>query len=434
MLESLHLKNVGPAKEMNLEFGSRLNVITGDNGLGKSFILDCAWFANAYTWLHQLNSRMQNGEMIRPTLLETAFLETISLTENKKHVQGFRFSAREQVWKREKNVVKDAHLDESVHPNVKKIILQIYADGEFGNVDPYRNSHTVLGFTTAEIWNGLESIQSSENTKKRICNGLVEDTAFWLLEKSQALEQMQAALRELSEDNAEPLTLKEAIRYSLEDTRRIPTITTAHGTDTPITLASAGVKRILTLAYMLVWTWQEHLQYAQIRQLEPIKHMVLLIDEIESHLHPKWQQVILKSILNVAKALDPEIQVQVLVTTHSPIVMQSLETVFDPQTDAWFDLDLDKTSKEVVLEKREYIRRGSLNNWITSQAFDLPAPYAPEVRAVREQISDALKNNLQNITPEQAKDLNAKYGAALSDLDPLLARWQLALEERGWVL
>jgi predicted ATPase len=37
----LHLKNVGPAPEMKLEFAPRLNVITGDNGLGKSFILDC---------------------------------------------------------------------------------------------------------------------------------------------------------------------------------------------------------------------------------------------------------------------------------------------------------------------------------------------------------------------------------------------------------
>ena len=36
MLEYLHLKNVGPAPEMEMELAPRLNLITGDNGLGKS--------------------------------------------------------------------------------------------------------------------------------------------------------------------------------------------------------------------------------------------------------------------------------------------------------------------------------------------------------------------------------------------------------------
>src|ERR1700689_2890861 len=50
MLESLHLKNVGPASEMEMHLAERLNVITGDNGLGKTFLLDMAWWALAKTW------------------------------------------------------------------------------------------------------------------------------------------------------------------------------------------------------------------------------------------------------------------------------------------------------------------------------------------------------------------------------------------------
>lgn len=45
MLKYLHLKNVGPAPEMEMDLGTRLNLITGDNGLGKSFLLDVAWWA-----------------------------------------------------------------------------------------------------------------------------------------------------------------------------------------------------------------------------------------------------------------------------------------------------------------------------------------------------------------------------------------------------
>ncbi len=33
------------------ELGERLNVLTGDNGLGKSFVLDVAWWALTGTWV-----------------------------------------------------------------------------------------------------------------------------------------------------------------------------------------------------------------------------------------------------------------------------------------------------------------------------------------------------------------------------------------------
>ena len=55
MLEYLKLENVGPAPVMEMELGTRLNLITGDNGLGKSFLLDVAWWALTRKWPHDLN-------------------------------------------------------------------------------------------------------------------------------------------------------------------------------------------------------------------------------------------------------------------------------------------------------------------------------------------------------------------------------------------
>ena len=49
-LISIRLTNVGPAKEFYLDFGERLTLIAGDNGLGKSFLLDAAWWALTSTW------------------------------------------------------------------------------------------------------------------------------------------------------------------------------------------------------------------------------------------------------------------------------------------------------------------------------------------------------------------------------------------------
>lgn len=51
------------------------------------------------------------------------------------------------------------------------------------------------------------------------------------------------------------------------------------------------------------------------------ENAVVLIDEIELHLHPKWQRNIISIISNVFK------NVQFIVTTHSPLVIQSMEEV-----------------------------------------------------------------------------------------------------------
>src|SRR5690606_14021429 len=49
-IASLRLVNAGPAREMALDFGQRLTIVTGDNGLGKSFLLDFAWWAATGVW------------------------------------------------------------------------------------------------------------------------------------------------------------------------------------------------------------------------------------------------------------------------------------------------------------------------------------------------------------------------------------------------
>ena len=50
MLNDLHLSNVGLAPEVHIDWAARTNLIAGDNGLGKIFLLDLAWGALTRTW------------------------------------------------------------------------------------------------------------------------------------------------------------------------------------------------------------------------------------------------------------------------------------------------------------------------------------------------------------------------------------------------
>jgi predicted ATPase len=50
MISELKLHHIGPVPELAAVFGERLNLITGDNGLGKTFLLDACWYALTRTW------------------------------------------------------------------------------------------------------------------------------------------------------------------------------------------------------------------------------------------------------------------------------------------------------------------------------------------------------------------------------------------------
>lgn len=50
MLKSLTLHGVGPVRDLSATFGERMNIVTGDNGLGKSFLLDVCFWVLTGTW------------------------------------------------------------------------------------------------------------------------------------------------------------------------------------------------------------------------------------------------------------------------------------------------------------------------------------------------------------------------------------------------
>jgi hypothetical protein len=194
-----------------------------------------------------------------------------------------------------------------------------------------------------------------------LCNGLISDWAGWQKENGQVFKSLCALLETLSPSHEEKIIPGELTRIGLDDPRDVPTIKMAYGHSVPVLRASAGIRRIIALAYLLLWCWEEHLNASKLLDQESTSQVVFLIDEIEAHFHSKWQRRIIGALLGAMNVLMPEAEVQIVTATHSPLVMASVEPCFDTGKDAWFDLDFmadEKNNPRVELVKRPFVRRG----------------------------------------------------------------------------
>ena len=113
----------------------------------------------------------------------------------------------------------------------------------------------------------------------------------------------------------------------------------------PFTHESAGVKRIVTMAYLLVWAWTEHQVHSGLANKPPQRDMVIMVDEAETHLHPKWQRAILPALLDVVKLLSEEMRPQLIIATHFPLILTSVESRLLQSDDALYHLYLDRAKR-----------------------------------------------------------------------------------------
>lgn len=408
MLKELRLQNVGPAPALALELRERLNFLAGDNGLGKSFLLDIAWWALTRTW-----ARLPAVPHAAPAEAHIYYR-----SDSKTGETDFTsdFDRGSETWR-----------PRGGRPPIPGLVLYAQVDGGFAVWDPARNywkkdnptRPAAYIFAAEDVWQGNE-----------LCEGIIRDWASWQREDSDSFKRLKEVLLALSPSKTEPLVPGELRKVSLDDPKRYPTLRTPYGQDVALIHASAGIRRIVALAYLLVWTWQEHLEASKLRGEEPTNEVIFLIDEVEAHLHPQWQRRVVPALLGVMEAMtgDHDVRTQLITATHSPLVLASVEPVFDPERDGLFLLALDGGS--VSLEEQVWAKQGDVVGWLVSDTFGLRQGRSIDAeRAIeaaeawmRDDVA-ALPDELQ--TPQQ---IHAELVRTLAGHDPFWPRWIVRLE------
>ncbi len=317
MLRELHLRDVGPSPALDVEFAERLNIFTGDNGLGKTFLLDCAWWALTGSWPDKAALPKRGTRDAR-----IGFIDLVGLQSG---VRFMEYDYRAQAWPQ-------------LYGASKYPAIYLRADGGVSVFEPLKNQpenfvdsqhrpeEASLHFDSRSIWDGVE------RDGRVLCNGLIRDLVHWQFSPDRGVESpfgiFERVLRKLSHPD-EPVKIGQPARVYVNDARQYPTLEMPHER-LPIHLAPSGLKSgyRLGLAYVLVWARTEHRSLAALTNTPAADHLDVLIDEVELHLHPKWQRSIYLALWRLVESAislpTRETSTQLFVTTHSPLVLASI--------------------------------------------------------------------------------------------------------------
>jgi hypothetical protein len=191
---------------------------------------------------------------------------------------------------------------------------------------------------------------------------------------------------------------------------------------------SAGVRRIVSVAYLLVWAWNEHRIYSALAKKPPQQKMVVLIDEMEAHLHPKWQRVVIPALMDVIKLLSNKIEPQIIITTHSPLVLASVENHFSDETDGFYHLDLTNDGK-VEFTPIPFVRYGTVDAWLKSDIFALRQARSREGEDAIESAKKLMGDKSASV--EMLREAHMALAKTLAEDDEFWPLWGYFLEKRN---
>jgi hypothetical protein len=422
-LTRIEIHNVGPARDMAIEPAARLTVLLGDNSAGKTFAIDILWWGLTGTWPNPelparprpANGKGTHGAKGAPSIVVVA--------GNRRGASNY--DALHERWTKPFEP-----------PPARGLTVYARVDGGFSIWDPVRNAKPAepgeldlsagYHFSHDDLWKGVRG----PDRMTSICHGILEDAVLWRSEQRDAFALLEKALAGLSPPG-ESIQLGLPQRFAQREDRKLPTLVMPWGPVFAVH-ASAAVKRVLGLAYALVWGWINYREAAALAGVAPLPHVVMLIDEIEAHLHPKWQRTILPALLKIADAF--EVEVQIVVSTHAPTVLASLEGTFDDEKDALFQFSLPEPpaeGRDAEVTRVLWPRHGDVNAWLSARdAFRTPTR-GPAVQAILDEASRLFEEAEPD--PKHGRAIDRKLRKVLGELDPFWVRWRFIAEKRGWI-
>ena len=408
-LTFLHIHGAGPAADMSFRPANRMTIITGDNGLGKSFLMECAWWALTGNWAGRPALPLPDADKV---YIE---FDIQGSPDSREERSVIHYDRRRLDW---------PPSDDDRH-TIPGVIVYARVDGSFAVWDPIKSSTSNNVTTEGPYTLSSDQVWHGQNGKTE---GLIRDWVKWQNSPGKyPFDMLLKVLGRLSPPDLGELKAGNSVRIP-HDHREIPTVIHKYGV-TPVLYASAGVKRILALSYLMVWTWNEHLIAADLARRQPENRMVVLVDEMEAHLHPKWQREVLPALSSINTYLSAELSLQLMIASHSPLVVASAETIFESKKDALVHLDIVEPGK-ITMEELPFMKYGEISSWLTSPVFQLKQARSREAEKAIEEAKH-LQTHKEQTTRKDVMQVSQMLIKCLPPDDRFWPRWIAFSEKYG---
>lgn len=415
-LASMEIENFRCFEKLHIDFDERLTVLVGANGSGKTAIIEgiTLFFEEyIYRFIHFNAYFRKSADYIR-------FGQKQAKLQFSHYGIGKLLSSPLEITLVEGEPVSDKEKKYNLLPKVVPIVVQYCSIRTLDKID------RIFDKTG-------ESTEKRDSLKDAFANGFTPFIAFsnsltWFIQRSseEALEAVR--LKDLNYKLTDLSAVKAAISQALGDynepyvAKTPPDLFITHKSapDTPLTVRqlSDGYRTMLALVMDLARRMAVANAEVEWPEGQSVLHSpgIVLIDEVEQHLHPAWQQTVLPRLLEIFP------NVQFIVTTHSPQVLTSIKAkhirVLRDGKMYTFPEETDGAEAGRVLEDVLGVHPRPQEN--------------ATARKLREY--ERLVNDGQWDTPEAMrlkKELDAHYGDAEPKLDELALRIETMKWERG---
>lgn len=323
---------------LEIELDPRLTVIVGNNGAGKTAILDgiATILSKSFNYLSTSHQRFQNqgrGILDRDIRL----LPTTSKIAKAVDFSYLRAESSVAVWDTWRSPTKNKIKPENLYgeKDLKNYLLDIIASYDIENarkltpvfayydagrasrenIERLRNSKINYAYPTAALMNSLTINQEKDSLRE----------ALEWFDKEEATELRREKESGDSYSNLQNVRL--AIATILGEDYTNPRFNSKHkfvltkklaGGDTELSVLqlSQGYQSMLTLA--MDFSRRLSIANEHLKEKALAVPSIMLIDEVDLHLHPSWQQKVLGDLMRTF----PE--TQFIVTTHSPQVLTTV--------------------------------------------------------------------------------------------------------------
>lgn len=309
-IEKLHIKNIGPFKEAIIEFATKYNevtgeqpvtIITGMNGAGKSIVIDAIRAALSGQQLERDIVADINYFSIEMNVIlngNTQWLSTSTLQNG--YIQGVDY-----------NIRRPLVIGYDVPGPVNNWVIDYWSSKSPSD------SFKIANMTTIQHEKALMGVMLGNKSNLDLINFICH-IDYLRTNEMPAEKELGNIMYEKMKDVINQCLDNGQFKYVRRSD--LTPIIEQNGIELSFEKLSSG--NLFLIEHLLLLMCKMY-SISILNQLPPKQIFgipgLLLIDEIETHLHPKWQ----KKILGIIRSLFPNLQI--ILTTHSPFVVASMD-------------------------------------------------------------------------------------------------------------